>query len=111
MNENNNTIDNVIMDPDYNNKRYLYCFKCPTCNTIFTMRFEYKLDGYFEKHIPKYANCPCCKVRRDWNWSACKISKTHYKFIRAWRDLKERFNKEVTVDASESEDGTMGTGR
>jgi len=109
---NDDRIGNVIRDPDYGNKEQLYCFKCQECNTIFTIRSKKKLEPWYViAHVYLYAKCPGCGITRDWNWSSFRITKTRYKFIRAWRDLKERFNKEVNENASESEDGTVGTGR
>ena len=80
--------ENVIPG-DGKKKQKIMCFKCPSCDTIFTMMVPAK--EYFSISAP----CPVCKVSRKWFDSrypitegGYRISKFRYKWLRFFRALK-----------------------
>lgn len=76
-----NIIGNVVSKP--NDKEWLVCCECPSCGAIFTIIMEQNPRAYDAFAGP----CPECKTHYD--WLKYRISKTKYKFVRAWRGFKQ----------------------
>ena len=79
----NDDIDNVIVGT-YDEKHQFICCRCPRCRTIFTIALDERPSAYGRISMP----CPKCRVTRD--WLLYRISKVRFKFIRWWRQRKER---------------------
>ena len=81
----------IIADPERDaSHEHIGAAKCRHCGTVFTYKYSYK--GYEPCLESIVENCPNCNFSTK--FYGHEITKTHFKFARWWRSIKNKFRKD-----------------